>query len=228
MENLFEQFGILLTQNIWVAIIVALIAGLVSSFTPCSLSSIPLIIGYVGGYSEKDKKKPLIYSLVFSLGTALTFTILGIVSATIGKMFIAIGTWWYLILGFIMLGVALQMFGIIKIGSNSCNVPKKRKGIVGAFLLGILGGIFSSPCSTPVLIAILTFVAEKGNILLGGILLLVYSIGHCTLVIIAGTSVGFTQSIVNSDKTNKIANFIKNIFAILIMLLGLYMLYLGF
>lgn len=229
MENLFEQFGVLITQNIWISILVALIAGVVSSFSPCALSSIPLIIGYVGGYNETDKKKPLIYSLIFSLGIAVTFTVLGVLSATIGRMFTVIGTWWYLILGAIMLVVALQMFEIIKIGSSSvCNIPKKRKGILGAFLLGILGGIFSSPCSTPVLIAILTFVAEKGNVLLGGILLLVYSIGHCVLVIIAGTSVGFTQSIVNSDKTNKTANIVKYIFAGLILLLGLYMLYLGF
>jgi len=228
MDNLIEQFGTLLTQNIWVAILVALIAGILSSFTPCALSSIPLIIGYVGGYSENNKKKPLIYSLVFSLGLALTLTILGIVSATIGRMFIGIGNWWYLILGVIMLVVGLQMFGVIKIGSDVCSVPKKSKGIIGAFLLGILGGVFSTPCSTPVLIAILAFVAEKGDILLGAILLLVYSIGHSILVIIAGTSVGFTQSFINSNKTSKIANILKYTFATLVILLALYMFYLGF
>ena len=228
MEFLFEQFGTLLSQNIWISILVALIAGIISSFTPCALSSIPLIIGYVGGYSENDKKKPLIYSLVFSLGLAITLTILGVLSATIGRMFIGIGSWWYIILGIIMLTVGLQMLGIIKIGSNACNVPKKSKGIIGAFLLGILGGIFSTPCSTPVLIAILAFVAEKGNILLGGILLLVYSIGHSILVVIAGTSVGFTQSFINSNKTSKVANILKYIFAILVIVLALYMFYLGF
>jgi cytochrome c biogenesis protein CcdA len=228
MEYLFEQFGMLITQNVWISIFVALIAGIVASFTPCALSSIPLIIGYVGGYSETDKKKPLIYSLIFSLGIAVTFTVLGVLSSTVGRIFVGIGTLWYLILGLVMIVVSLQMFGVIKIGSNSCNIPKKRKGIIGAFLLGILGGIFSSPCSTPVLISILTFVAEKGNLLFGGILLFAYSIGHCVLVIIAGTSVGLTQSIGNSDKANKIVNALKYVFGILILLLGLYMLYLGF
>ena len=228
MENFFEQFGSLLTQNIWFAILFALIAGVLSSFTPCALSSIPLIIGYVGGYSQNDKKKPLIYSLVFSLGLVLTFTVLGILSATIGRMFIGIGAWWYIILGVILLAVGLQMLGVIKVGSNACSVPKKSKGIMGAFLLGIVGGVFSTPCSTPVLIAILAFVAEKGNILLGGILLLVYAIGHSVLVIIAGTSVGFTQNFVNSNKTSKIANILKYIFATLVILLALYMFYLGF
>ena len=228
MENLLEQFGYLLSQNIFIAIVFALIAGIISSFTPCSLSSVPLIIGYVGGYNGKDKKKPLIYSLMFSLGLAFTFTILGVLSATIGRIFIGIGSYIYIILGIIMLIVGLQMIGIIKIGTNSCNVPKKSKGILGAFLLGIVGGIFASPCSTPVLIAILAFVAQKGNILLGGILLLVYSIGHCALIIIAGTSVGLTQSFVNSNKTNKIARIVKYIFAVLIFILGFYLLYLGF
>ncbi len=228
MENLLEQFGSLLTQNIWIALTVALFAGILSSFMPCSLSSIPLIIGYLGGYKEKDKKKPFIYSLIFSLGLSVTFTILGILSAILGRLFIGIGTLWYIILGIIMLIVGLQMLGIIKIGSNVCNVPKKSKGIMGAFLLGILGGIFSSPCSTPVLIAILAFVAEKGNILLGGLILLVYSIGHSFLVIIAGTSIGITQSFINSNKTNKIANILKYTFAILVILLSMYMFYLGF
>lgn len=228
MGNFLDQFGVLLTQNIFVAIFVALIAGILSSFTPCALSSIPLIIGYVGGYKEKDKKKPFIYSLIFSLGLAITFTVLGILSATIGRMFIGIGGLWYIVLGIIMLIVGLQMFGIINIGSNTCNVPKKRKGVFGAFLLGILGGVFSSPCSTPVLIAILAFVAEKGNILLGGVLLLVYAIGHSVLVIIAGTSIGWTQSLINSNKTSKISNILKYIFATLVIILSLYMFYLGF
>jgi len=228
MENFLEQFGSLLTQNIWFAILFALIAGILSSFTPCALSSIPLIIGYVGGYTQNDKKKPLIYSLAFSLGLVLTFTVLGILSATIGRMFIGIGTWWYIILGVILLTVGLQMIGVIKVGSNACSVPKKSKGIMGAFLLGIVGGIFSTPCSTPVLIAILAFVAEKGNILLGGILLLVYAIGHSVLVVIAGTSVGFTQNFVNSNKTSKIANILKYTFATLVIVLALYMFYLGF
>ncbi len=228
METIFEQFGRLLSQNIWIALLFALFAGIVSSFSPCCLSTVPLIVGYVGGYSEKDKKKPLIYSLMFSAGLAVTFTILGVLSVAIGRLFIGIGNLWYIVLGIIMLFVGLQMFGVIKIGSNSCRVQKKGKGLLGAFLLGILGGVFSSPCSTPVLIAILAFAAGNGNILFGGILLLVYAIGHCALVIIAGTSVGLTQSFVNSDKTNKIAKIMKYIFAIVIFIFGFYLLYLGF
>lgn len=227
MTSLFEQFGMFLSENIFIAIFIALFAGIIASFTPCGVSSIPLIIGYVGGYKGEDKRKPLMYSLIFSLGLAITFTILGVLSATVGRIFIGLGNWLYIILGIIMLIVGLQMFDIIKIGGNSCKVPKKNKGLFGAFILGILGGVFATPCSTPVLIAILAFVAQKGNILLGGLLLLIYSIGHCALIMIAGTSVGFAQSISNSNKTNKISKILKYSLAVIVMLFGFYMIYIG-
>lgn len=228
MESLFAQFSEILIQNIWFAIGITFFAGIVSSVMPCSLASIPLIVGYVGTYKGNEKNKPLIYSLVFSLGLTVTFTILGILSAVLGKIFLGIGTWIYLILGILMIIVSLQMLDIIKVFKDHCKVQKKRKGIMGAFLLGILGGLFSTPCSTTVLIAILTFVAQKGNILMGGILLFIYSIGHSILIILAGTSVGITKRIIDSNETSKVAKILKYILSILIMVFGLYMLYIGF
>lgn len=226
-----SKFGNLIYENTFISIIIVFFAGILSSFSPCSLSSITLIIGYVGGYKENNKKRSFIYSLSFALGLAITLTVLGIIAATIGKMFLHIGHWWYAILGIIMIFVSLQMLGIIKTKKNSCKVHKtenKRKGILGAFLLGILGGVFASHCSTPILIAILTLAAEKGNVLLGAILLFIYSIGHSILIIIAGTSVGFAQNFINSNKTNMIGKIFKYIFASIIILIGLYMFYLSF
>lgn len=173
MEILFAQFSEILTQNIWAAIGILFFASIVSSIMPCSLASIPLIIGYVGTYKGNEKNKPLIYSLIFSLGLAFTFTILVILSAILGKLFLAIGSLIYLILGILMIIVSLQMLDIIKLFKDHCKVQKKRKGMLGAFIFGILG-VFFTPCSTTVLIAILAFVAQKGNILIGGLLLYIY------------------------------------------------------
>lgn len=153
---------------------------------PCSLASIPLIIGYVGTYKGDEKNKPLIYSLIL----AFTFTILGILSAILGKLFLAIGSLIYLILGILMIIVSLQMLDIIKLFKDHCKVQKKRKGMLGAFIFGILG-VFFTPCSTTVLIAILAFVAQKGNILIGGLLLYIYSI----LIILVGTSFGIIKKL---------------------------------
>ena len=228
MENLIHNFSTFLSNNIWLALITAFLAGVVSSFSPCVLSTIPLIIGYVGGYARKDKKLAYKYSLIFCLGIIVTFTLLGVASSLLGRLFTGAGSWWYIILGAIMLIVGLQLIGVIEIGNNSCKMPNRRKGLAGAFFLGILGGVLSSPCSTPILAAILAFVASKGNILLGVIMLFLYSIGHCVLIFLAGTSIGLVEGISNSRKTQLIGKVLKIILAIIIFIAGFYLLYLGF
>jgi len=228
MENLIHNFSNFLSNNIWLALITAFLAGVVSSFSPCVLSTIPLIIGYVGGYARKDKKLAYKYSLIFCLGIIVTFTLLGVASSLLGRLFTGAGSWWYIILGAIMLIVGLQLIGVIEIGNNSCKIPNRRKGLAGAFFLGILGGVLSSPCSTPILAAILAFVASKGNILLGVIMLFLYSIGHCVLIFLAGTSIGLVEGISNSRKTQLIGKVLKIILAIIIFIAGFYLLYLGF
>jgi len=228
MGNLMHNFSAFLSNNIWLAVITAFAAGIVSSFSPCVLSTIPLIVGYVGGYARKDQKLAYKYSFIFCLGIVITFTSLGIASALLGKLFTGAGRWWYIVLGGIMLLVGLQLIGVIEIGKNSCRMPNRRKGLAGAFFLGILGGVLSSPCSTPILAAILAFVASKGNILLGIIMLFVYSIGHCILIFIAGTSVGLVEEISSSSKTLLFGKILKIVLAIIIFIAGFYLLYIGF
>jgi len=227
MESFLSNFAQILSQNIWLAFVMALIAGIISSFSPCVLSTIPLVIGYVGGYAGNDKKRAFKYSLTFCIGLALTFTALGAASAVLGRLMSGIGSWWYIILGIIMLTVGLQLLGIINIMPQACNVPSQRKGLIGAFVLGILGGVLSSPCATPVLIAILAFVAGQGNIVLGIALLAIYAVGHCTLLIIAGTSVGFVQMLADSPETEKWGRVLKMLFGITVILIGLYLFYVG-
>jgi len=228
MESLLSNFGQVLLQNIWLAFVMSLVAGLISSFSPCVLSSIPLVIGYVGGYAGNDRKRAFKYSLYFCIGLAITFTVLGAASALLGRLMTGAGKWWYIILGAIMLAVGLQMLGMFNIMPQTCNMPNKRKGVIGAFFLGILGGVLSSPCATPVLAAILAFVAGQGNIVLGVALLAVYAVGHCALILIAGTSVGFVQKLAASPNTEKIGKVLKFVFGILVILLALYLFYIGF
>lgn len=228
MDTLLSNFNQILNQNIWIAFIIAFIAGLISSFSPCVLSAIPLIIGYVSGCAGNDKKKAFKYSLLFCIGLVITFTILGAASAYIGSLMIVVGKWWYILLGIIMTVVGLQMLGVINAIPQTCGIPSKHKGILGAFLLGIIGGILSSPCATPALVAILAFVASKGNIVLGVGLLAVYAIGHCILLLIAGTSVGCVQKLASSPSTEKLGKILKIIFGILVLILAMYLFYIGF
>lgn len=229
VNDWLNQIAEVIGNNMWLAPVLALIAGVLTSFTPCSLSSVPLIIGYVGGVGEKDTKKAFKYTLIFSVGTAITFVSLGIIATSAGKLMGTSSKLWYILLGVLMVLMSLQTFGIINIIPSANLITKsKKKGFIGAFLAGILGGIFSSPCSTPVLIALLAIVADKSNMVWGIVLMLLYSIGHSALVILAGTSVGFVQKLNNNEKYNKASTVLKIIMGTAILIIGLYMFWLAF
>ena len=229
IDTWLSQIAEVIGNNMWLAPLLALLAGVLTSVTPCSLSSVPLIIGYVGGVGEKNTKKAFAYSAVFSLGTAVTFVTLGIVATSAGKLMGTSSPLWYIILGVMMVLVALQTWEIFNfIPSINLISKSKKRGFIGAFLAGILGGIFSSPCSTPVLIALLAIVAGEGNLIWGILLMLLYSIGHSALVMVAGTSVGFVQKINNSEKYKKAAVILKIVMGTAILLIGFYMFWLAF
>lgn len=229
LDTWLNQIAQSIQSNMWIAPLLALLAGILTSFTPCSLSNIPLVIGYVGGVGEKNTKKAFVYSVVFALGTAVTFIALGLIATSAGKLMGNSSQIWYLFLGVLMVLMALQTWEIYQfIPSMNLLSKSKAKGAIGAFIAGILGGIFSSPCSTPVLIVLLAIVAGKGNLLWGILLMFLYSIGHSVLVIIAGTSIGFVKKISNNEKYNKLGTALKFVMGFAILLIGLYMFWLAF
>lgn len=228
IDAILESLSTLIVDNYWLAPLFAIFAGVLVSFTPCSLSSVPLIIGYVGNTKSKDNKNALKLSLIFALGMSLTFTTLGVIATLAGQIFRFTGDWWYIFLSLLLIIMTLEYWNIINLVPNVNLLTKsKRRGFIGAFITGILAGMFSSPCSTPVLIVLLTIVSAQGSLLYGILLLLMYSIGHSFLTIIAGTSVGFANKIKNNKNYNMINNVIKIIFGILVLVLAFYMFYLG-
>jgi len=225
---LAEMSG-MISDNIWVAPFLALLAGLLTAFTPCSLSTVPLVIGYVGGIGSDNTKRAFRLSLIFALGMALTFTLLGAVASLAGKLVQGSGTWWYLALGVLMLLMALQTWEVIQVVPSSFATDMNtKKGFAGAFLSGILGGLFASPCATPVLVVLLAIVANQGNLLWGILLLLLYSLGHTVLVVVAGTSMGFVKKVTSSGKYGSLSKGLRIFTGAVILLLALYMFYLGF
>ncbi|MEG0050090.1 MAG: cytochrome c biogenesis protein CcdA [Clostridia bacterium] len=224
-----SQLASAIDANLWLAPLLALLAGVLTSMTPCALTSIPLIVGYVGGVGEKNTKKAFAYSAVFSVGTAVTFVALGIIATSAGRLMGTSSPVWYAILGVLMMLMALQTWEIFNfIPSVNLTGKSKKRGFLGAFAAGVLGGIFSSPCSTPVLIALLAIVAGKGSLAWGILLMLLYAIGHSALVMAAGTSVGFVQRMSHSGRYAKAGKVLKIIMGLAILLIGLYMFYLAF
>lgn len=228
MDTILNSISTIISENFWIAPFLAFIAGVLTSFTPCSLSSVPLVVGYVGG-TGRSTSKAFKLSLTFAVGQAITFTLLGFTATLAGSIIGTSSRWWYMGLGVLMLLMALQTWGIYEIIPSSYLVSKStKKGYAGALIAGILAGVFSSPCSTPVLIALLAIVAGSGNMAWGLMLLLLYSIGHGFLAVISGTSIGFVQKLSRNPKYGTISNILKIMTGTLICLIGFYMFYLAF
>lgn len=223
MESLFNNMQHVIQDQQGMAFLAVFIAGIISAASPCVLAAIPLIIGYVGGYSEGNKKKSALYSLVFILGLSLTFTLLGAAASIMGGFLGFMGRWLYVGLAMIAVLMGLQLMGILSISLPFQKTRTvKSKGLWGAFFLGLLTGTVSSPCATPVLAVILAYVSTQGDILYGGSLLFAYAIGHCALIFVAGLSVGLTESIVSSKGVKNFSLYSKRFSGAVLALAGIY------
>ena len=228
METLLNHLSQSLSGNPLLAYLGVFVGGILSSSSPCVLATVPLVIGYVGGYSGGDRRKAMLFSLTFILGLSITFTILGAIASFIGGLFGVTGRTWYFVVGGIAIAIGLQLIGLYE-----WNLPvpghlqPKQRGLLGAFVLGLIFGIVSSPCATPVLVLILTFAASKGEILYGTSLLFVYAIAHCALIFLAGTATGFAESFIKSRGISSITSYGKKIGGSIVVAVGVYMVYLG-
>ncbi len=201
------------------------LAGIISSASPCVLATIPLVVGYVGGYAEGDRRKAFRYSLAFILGLSFTFTAFGAAAGLLGTMFGTVGGWWYVAAGIVALVMGGQMMGLYEI-----RLPVKREfrpnqgGVIGSFLLGLFFGVVSSPCATPVLVVILTYVATRGQVLYGTALLFVYAVGHCIIMLAAGTFTGFVDSFIRAKCVVNFSAWTKRIGGSVVAVVGGYLL----
>src|SRR5512140_2476401 len=96
MQALLENVQAIIQTRHGLAFLAVFVGGLISAASPCVLAAIPLIIGYVGGYSEGSKKKAALYSLVFILGLSITFTVLGAAASAMGQFLSFAGKWLYI------------------------------------------------------------------------------------------------------------------------------------
>lgn len=229
LEQTLETLAIQIDSHRMLAPIIGFVAGVLTSFTPCSLANLPLVIGYVGGIGESSSRKAFLYSVLFALGSAVTYVALGVVAASAGQLLGNASEWWYLFLGALLTMMALQMCEIfIFIPSTNLMTKSKLRGGLGALAAGVLGGLFASPCATPVLAVLLSLLASDGNILWAILVMLTYSIGNSILIVVAGTSIGKVTGILKSKKYQLWGEILKYVMGIAIFAFALYMFWLGF
>lgn len=209
-----------------------LLAGIITSFLPCTLATIPIIITYLNnGTKDLTIKKSLKLTSVLTLGMIVISTALGIVIASTTNLIqiILYSNWVFLTLGVLAILMGLQTLGIINLIPSTYLTSKvQRKGYLGAFLVGVVTGIFSSPCSTPVLIVLLSMVATTESFLKGTMYLALYGLGHGLVFIILGVFMALGKRTSIQNKTYLISIRILNfLLALGMFILGIYLLYKG-
>mgnify|MGYP000865434829 CR=1 FL=1 len=220
-----ETIPRMLLDTSFVTFLAVFLAGILTSVSPCILAIIPVIIGYIGGYSQPSKLKGFMLSLFFVLGMSLTFAVLGMITVALRNIFGAVGMVWYLIIGGISILMGLNLLKVFEIRMPGINlVPPRFSGLFGAFIIGLCFGIVASPCATPVLVAILAIVSSTDKIGLGGLLLFSYGLGHGMPLILAGTFTGFIKSIKSFQKNARYINYFSGT---VLVLAGLYFIYLA-
>jgi len=227
LSSLLANVEKLITTQPLLAVPVVFLGGLATALNPCVLASIPLAVGFVGGYATgRAKSYALLLALFLFLGIAAAFTVLGMVASLAGTLFGTTSKFWPILIIVVCAAMGAQ---ILFLPNFEIPMPRgftpKAGGVVGAFLLGALTGVIATPCAMPVLAVVLTYVASKGNVLYGGLLLFTYALGHSVLVLVAGSSIGIAEAMVNSKGLRKASTILKKASGVLLLLVAAYFVY---
>ena len=207
-------------------------AGALTSLAPCSLLSVPLLVGSAVGLSkdlpkERKVKFTLIFSSLFAFGVVVSFSILAFLVAKLG-MFLSIApSWAYIIAGLLALFFAFYSLGFIgEIDKNRLFSKLVKLRFFGIFLVGIIFGLVSTPCASAPLVAIISLASSLGNFE-AYILVLVFAFGHSLLLLIAGVSIGFTQKVTSNKIISIFSSLLTKFFTFVLIAVAIYLFYKG-
>ncbi|QBG48983.1 cytochrome C biogenesis protein [Verrucomicrobia bacterium S94] len=229
MEQLFIALTHAIESTPLIALSAALVWGVLSIIlSPCHLASIPLIIGFIDEQGRTSPRRAFLTALLFATGILLTIALIGLITAALGRMMGDVGRYgnWFVALIFFVVG--LHLLGVIPMpGSGPGQVGMKRKGLLAAFILGLIFGIALGPCTFAYMAPMLgvTFKLGAEQPLYAGSLLLMYGIGHCSVIVAAGTSTGLVQKYMNWNESSKGADLLKKVCGVLVLIGGLYLIY---
>jgi len=229
MEKIFIALTHAVQGSPFIAISASLVWGILSILlSPCHLSSIPLIIGFINQQGRISTKRAFFTSVLFAFGILVTIGIIGAITASVGRMMGDIGKYGNYIVAVVFFIVGLHLLGVIPMPwSGPGQVGMKRKGLLSAFILGLIFGIALGPCTFAYMAPMLgvTFSLAKTNIAYGIILLLAYGIGHCSVIVVAGTFTEVVQHYLNWNERSKGVTVVKKVCGVLVILGGVYLIY---
>jgi cytochrome c-type biogenesis protein len=212
-----------------VALGAAFVWGILSIvLSPCHLASIPLIVGFIDQQGRMSTRRAFAISALFALGILTTIAAIGAVTAAAGRLMGDVGANGSYFVAAIFFVVGLLLLDVIPTPwSGPGQVKMKRKGLLAALILGLVFGIALGPCTFAFMAPMLgvTFKLAATSAAYGVLLLAAYGLGHCSVIVVAGTSTELVQKWLNWNEQSKGAVILKKVCGLLVIAGGLYLVY---
>lgn len=229
MEQLFTNLSHAVEGAPLIALTAAVVWGILSILlSPCHLASIPLIVGFISEQGQVTVKRAFWTSTLFAVGILITIVAIGAITAALGRMMGDVGRYGNYFVAVIFFIVGLHLVGVIPFSfAGAGQVGMKRKGYLAAFGLGLVFGVALGPCTfaymAPMLAVAFRLAGEAP--VYSAALLLAYGIGHCAVIVAAGTSTELVQRFLNWNEKSRGLAILKILCGILVMLGGVWLIY---
>jgi cytochrome c-type biogenesis protein len=229
METLFTTLSHAVEGAPALALAASLVWGVLSvMLSPCHLSSIPLIVGFISGQGRVTAGRAFGLASLFAVGILITIAVIGAITAAAGRMLGDLGRWGNYFVALIFLAVGLHLLGLVPMPwSGPGQVGLKRKGLAAAFVLGLVFGVALGPCTFAFMAPVLgvAFKAAQSTALYGAALLLAYGLGHCAVIVLAGTSTELVQRYLDWNAQSRAVAILKGTCGVLVILGGVWLIY---
>ncbi|MGA2070959.1 MAG: cytochrome c biogenesis protein CcdA [Sedimentisphaerales bacterium] len=229
IERIFTSLTHAVEGTAAIAIAASFVWGILSILlSPCHLASIPLIVGFIDEQGRISTKRAFWISTLFAVGILITIGAIGAITAAAGRMMGDVGKYGNYFVAIVFFLVGLHLLDVIPMPvSGPGQVGIKRKGMLAAFILGLVFGIALGPCTFAYMAPMLgvTFKVAQTNLLYGVALLLVYGLGHCSVIVFAGTFTEVIQRYMNWNERSRGAIILRWVCGVIVIFGGLYLIY---
>ena len=229
MESLFSTLTEAVNGTALVAMSAAFLWGILSIvLSPCHLASIPLVVAFIGEQGSPSSKRAFNISVVFAVGILVTIALIGGLTAALGRMLGDVGTYVNYALALIFLFLGLHFLDVVSLPwTGGGPTGSARKGMLGAFIVGLVFGVGVGPCTFAYMAPMLgvTLKAASASWMYGVVLLLSYGVGHCSVIVLAGTSAQRVQRYLNWNEGSRGQALLRQACGVLVILGGAYLIY---